>query len=141
AWVTDAVRAIVFIFPYEFSIRLVQAEHALGAGDYTTSKRVRRIGSPLRELPIRYVNPATSHSRPDIAPANAGPPQNRWPFARQSPPNPAFFRVNLAFARESRPNPAFAPYRISLRPQPLRPLLSEQRAGGANGNDAGEPES
>src|ERR1051325_6797025 len=50
--VTHVVRAIIFIFPKNFPIAPIQAEHSLGSLDNAPLKRVLWIGRFCRQLPI-----------------------------------------------------------------------------------------
>src|SRR5438552_5489851 len=108
--ISEIVGTFLFMFPKNFAIGFVQAEHPFAAGNFAALERIAGVRAFRSEQAVGDVHTALGNCRPGIAAANRSPPLDRRAVRRK-------------FLDDSR----FAPDAITLRTEPLRPIAGIPR--------------
>src|SRR6266567_1380094 len=111
--VAHGVRTIVFIFPNDFSVGFIQAEHAFGAADDPLGEWIGRVAHALGKLAVADINPAIGNGRSGVTAADGSAPKNGRAIGGE-------------FFHDAR----LAPNRVAIGAKPLRPIIGE------NGDDS-----
>ena len=111
--IAHGVGAFVFVLPKNFSICLVQAEHAFAAGDFAARKSIRRVGRAFGELAVHDIDAAFRHGGTGVAAPNGNAP--------------AILQTGCGKFLD---DATLAPDRVALRAEPLRPIVGAKHGHG-----------
>src|SRR5205809_7932979 len=108
--ISEIVGTFVFMFPKNFAIGFVQAEHPFAAGNFAALERIAGVRAFRSEQAVGDVHTALGDCRPGIAAAKRSPPPDGRAAGRK-------------FLDDSR----FTPDAITLWTEPLRPVVGIHR--------------
>ena len=108
--VAHRVGALVFVLPQDFSIGLIETQHALAPGNRAAVEGALGILRVLRQLPVHHIHAALRHRWPRVPAADGRAPA-----------------IGETIRRQFLHNARLAPDPVALGAEPLRPVLGAER--------------
>src|SRR6266566_7553962 len=103
--ITHGVGTLVSVFPKNFAVSCVQAEHPFDAGNRGLRERIDRVGRAWGQLTVHDKNSPLINGGTGVTRSDGCAPANR-----------------RAVRRKSFDDARFAPDTVALRAEPLRPI-------------------